>query len=182
MYCPKCNQQQTSEEMRYCSRCGFPLTGVAQLLANNGLPLESISNQNTLAGSSRKKIISESAFLTLVAWAVAFAATLFVNFGGPLELVARVAATLFFILGLIGLIRFTYGFLFVKDSSRIAAQHETSERSISGQAARSALPPHQGVPLSDYPQRSHTKEIVPQASVTENTTRLLDEQITHPGE
>ena len=181
MYCPRCSQLQPSDEMRFCSRCGFSLTGVAELLANNGLPLESISNQSTLAGSSRKKIISESAFLTLVVWAVAFAATLFVNFGGPFELIARVAAILFFTLGLIGLIRFTYGFLFVKDSPRIAT-HETSERSISGQIARPRLPAHQSIPVSDYPQRTHTKEIAPQPSVTENTTRLLDEQITNRGE
>ena len=129
MYCPKCNQQQASEEMRFCSRCGFPLSGVAQLLANDGLLPVSAADQNAIAASRRKKIISESAFLTLIAWAIAFAAMLFVDFGGPFEVFALIAAIVFFIVGLIGLIRFIYGFLFVKDSPK--AEKQTRDRSIS---------------------------------------------------
>src|SRR5918993_943356 len=37
MYCPQCGQQQTSTEMRFCSRCGFPLGGVTELLAQGGM-------------------------------------------------------------------------------------------------------------------------------------------------
>ena len=29
MFCPQCGQQQVSDVTRYCSRCGFPLDGVA---------------------------------------------------------------------------------------------------------------------------------------------------------
>jgi predicted amidophosphoribosyltransferase len=38
MFCPKCNQQQASDEMRFCARCGFPLSAVADLIAHNGVP------------------------------------------------------------------------------------------------------------------------------------------------
>ena len=37
MYCPKCGHQQVSDDMRFCSRCGFQLTGVAELLTTNEL-------------------------------------------------------------------------------------------------------------------------------------------------
>jgi hypothetical protein len=36
MYCPQCSQKQVSEEMRFCSRCGFPLAIVTQLVRNGG--------------------------------------------------------------------------------------------------------------------------------------------------
>ena len=36
MYCPQCSQQQISDEMRFCSRCGFPLSSVRQLIASGG--------------------------------------------------------------------------------------------------------------------------------------------------
>ena len=36
MFCPKCSQQQVSAEVRFCSRCGFLLTGVSQLVKNDG--------------------------------------------------------------------------------------------------------------------------------------------------
>jgi hypothetical protein len=177
MYCPKCNQQQASEEMRFCSRCGFPLSGVAQLLANDGLlPV----NENATAASRRKKIISESAFLTLIAWALAFGALLFVDFGGPFEVFALVATIVFFIVGLIGLFRFTYGLLFVKDSPK--AEKQPRDRSIPAPLAQSALPPAHSIPVTDYPRRVHTKEIVQPPSITENTTKLLDENISDRSE
>src|ERR1041384_6902220 len=36
MYCPQCSQEQVSEEMRFCSRCGFPLAIVSQLVRGGG--------------------------------------------------------------------------------------------------------------------------------------------------
>ena len=33
MYCPNCGQQQASNEMRFCSRCGLALSGLAEWLA-----------------------------------------------------------------------------------------------------------------------------------------------------
>jgi len=38
MYCPKCGQQQASEQARFCSRCGFQLSAVTELLVCNGAP------------------------------------------------------------------------------------------------------------------------------------------------
>ncbi|HAF15758.1 MAG TPA: zinc ribbon domain-containing protein, partial [Blastocatellia bacterium] len=36
MYCPKCGQQQASDAVRFCSRCGFLLEGTAAVLATGG--------------------------------------------------------------------------------------------------------------------------------------------------
>src|ERR1051325_5241870 len=36
MFCPQCSQEQVSEEMRFCSRCGFPLAIVTQLVRGGG--------------------------------------------------------------------------------------------------------------------------------------------------
>jgi hypothetical protein len=174
MYCPKCNQQQVSDEMRFCSRCGFPLAGVALLLNNDGI-IPQVNPELDQKSPCRRRVISEGAFLTLVAWAIAFLGLQFVNFGGQYETAARLATIVFFLLGLIGLIRFTYGFLFVKDSARTVSPQESPERFFSEKTSRASLPPQQSLPVTDYPLRVHTKEMVPQPSVTENTTRLLDE-------
>ena len=37
MYCPKCGQQQISDEMKFCSRCGLALSGLADWLAGGGV-------------------------------------------------------------------------------------------------------------------------------------------------
>ena len=37
MYCPRCGQQQATDSMRFCSRCGMPMEGTMHLLANGGM-------------------------------------------------------------------------------------------------------------------------------------------------
>ena len=51
MFCPQCGQQQVSGEMRFCSRCGFPLGGVIQLL-----PAEAWPRRATPAGASPRQL------------------------------------------------------------------------------------------------------------------------------
>jgi hypothetical protein len=179
MYCPKCSQLQSSDEMRFCSRCGFALSGVAMLVENDGvipqLPAKSAQTQ----ASSRKKVMAESAIFTAIFWTLLIFATLAFDFGGPFELMAKLAALLFFFLGLIGLLRFLYGFLFVKDMVGQPAHDAfpaTSQSTLGEMSRRAALPAQREVPVGQ--RRGHTKEMLPQPSVTEHTTRLLDEPPT----
>jgi uncharacterized membrane protein len=167
MYCPKCSQLQPSEGMRFCSRCGFTLNGVALVVENNGI-IPQMPGQTPR--SSRNRIMIESAILTGFAWTVAIAATFWFNASGIGEGIAMLTSFVFFLLGLIGLIRFLYGFLFVKDVAKQV------EQVSAGESHRTALPPQQSLPISDYPLRVNTKEMSPRMSVTENTTRLLAEQ------
>ena len=47
MYCPRCGQQQISNETKFCSRCGLQMGLVSEMIANNGfLPqLQALYNQ-----------------------------------------------------------------------------------------------------------------------------------------
>ena len=36
MHCPRCGQQQVSEAIKFCSRCGFSLGLVSEILAHGG--------------------------------------------------------------------------------------------------------------------------------------------------
>ncbi|HET6670440.1 MAG TPA: hypothetical protein VFH15_09430 [Pyrinomonadaceae bacterium] len=168
MYCPKCSQQQLAEDLRFCSRCGFPLTGVALLLENDGL-ISQLAVPET--PGQRGKMIKESWIVTLASWAVALLTTLAWDWGGSLESVAKVGSLIFFLLGVMGLLRFVYAFLIVKDGSASAAAP-----AFPANPGRAALPSPQDIPLTDYPQRKNTREMIPRGSVTENTTRLLDEE------
>lgn len=186
MYCPKCSQLQSSEEMRFCKRCGFPLAGVAILVENDGIIAQLTGTPGQTMPSPRKKVMTESAVFTGIAWAVAIVATFWFDAGGPSESLAKVAALIFFSLGLIGLLRFLYGFLFVKDlvdqPELNASPNRGSQRAMAEAPRRAALPAQRDFPASDYQRGSNTKEIAPQSSVTEHTTRLLDEPTTDRGE
>lgn len=169
MFCPKCSQQQSSEEMRFCSRCGFPLAAVAIVLDNQG-NLPQLESQ-PVPKLQRSRMLRESTYLTLVAWAVALVTTLFWDFGVPLETVAKISSLIFFLLGLVGLLRFVYAFLSVRD-----LPGPSPEARVLRETNQAALPPQQSMPLTDFPRRTNTREISPRPSVTENTTRLLDDQ------
>ncbi|MDQ3472948.1 MAG: hypothetical protein M3447_04340 [Acidobacteriota bacterium] len=113
--------------------------------------------------------MKESLVLTLVCWMLVVLGTATWDWGGTFETVAKVGSLIFFVLGLIGLLRFLYAFLFVEEGPAIA------EPAFPVPARQAALPSPQDIPLSDYPQRSNTREMIPRGSVTEHTTRLLDE-------
>ena len=49
MYCPNCGQQQISEEMRFCSRCGLALSGLAEWLAGGRLPAKRVDDEQVAA-------------------------------------------------------------------------------------------------------------------------------------
>jgi len=91
---------------------------------------------------------------------------------GIYEGIAKIGAFTFFMLGFVGLFRFLYAFLFLKMDP---VENKRTQRSIT-QVRPAQLPPQQTVPISDFPQRPNTREMVPQPSVTENTTRFLDEE------
>jgi len=175
MYCPKCSQQQ-SGEMRFCSRCGFPLAGVALVLDNNGMLPPVVAEATPGRNLTRNRVLGESAILTLISWMLALVATAWFDYSGALESVAKIAAAIFFILGLIGLARFVYGFLFFKElpaaSAILATPSASSEITAPAQVL---LPAQQSTPISDYPRRVNTREMAQRPSVTEGTTRLLDD-------
>jgi hypothetical protein len=166
MFCPKCSQSQSSDEMRYCSRCGFPLETVGVLLTNDGkLPTSDKSCE-----SVRSRIATESILLTAFSWAIAMLCTFWFNASGIYEGIAKIGAVTFFVVGFVGLIRFLYAFLFLKLEPSASVETPKLRPPI-----RSQLSSAQVNPLSDWPRRENTREMVPQPSVTENTTRLLDE-------
>jgi len=125
-------------------------------------------------------MITESIILTAFCWGVTLLATFWFDAHGVFEVVAQIAALIFFAIGLIGLIRFLYAFLSVKDyepNPELAAPRYSAAVATAGETVRPALSAHEN-PLTDWPRRPNTREMVRQPSVTENTTRLLDEVST----
>src|ERR687895_206139 len=66
MHCPQCGQQQASSEMRFCSRCGFPLGGVVELLARGGVLPQSDAGPQDQTLSPRYKGIRQGAVMMLL--------------------------------------------------------------------------------------------------------------------
>jgi hypothetical protein len=182
MYCPQCGQQQAMSEMRFCSRCGFPLGGVAQLLAQGGV-LKSAGGEELreLALSPRRRGIKQGVLMMLVGTVVVPVLGILNAHQEQttlLEILVAVSAIIFFAGGLM---RILYAMLFESPAPTAnlagASQESTPAPATFNQESRKpALPPAQSTPVPNFtPRRINTAELVRPPSVTENTTRLLDE-------
>ena len=179
MHCPRCGQQQISTETKFCSRCGFQMGLIPELLANNGvLPQLAELYQQNQSWLTRKNgvIFSLLWFVTFVMMIPAFAGL------ADAEEVAGVSAV-FGLFTTILLLIFSLGFL--KKSQKtisIAAleAHQAQATGLYGATPNQhALPPQQSVPAQSYtaPQGAwrtpDTGEFATPGSVTDSTTKLL---------
>src|SRR5215204_5821761 len=70
MHCPKCGQQQISEQTRFCSRCGFLLTGVVDLVAAGGIVAPRQAGLTGTSDSPKRRGIKLGIFLFLLTFLV----------------------------------------------------------------------------------------------------------------
>lgn len=183
MYCPKCSQQQVSDDLRFCSRCGFQLGVVRELLAQS-------SNAPAVTGEpeARTKFFSRRKQDLL--------------FGATFIYIAAVVVVLFSWVPLKGPIIFPLGMMWLAFSlfvlffealmhvarklfSEDADPAEAKLRSLLGASSfitkvnspGGVLPPTQSVPATALgSQRVNTGEMVRPLSITEHTTDLLNKK------
>lgn len=176
MFCPQCGQQQITASLRFCSRCGFPLEAVLQILSTGGM-LPSFPVAGSSEPSPRRKGVKQGGILLLLG--VILVPLLGVlssfNAGNLFDILTPMAA-IFFFLG--GIMRILFAALFEEGAPRYrpmmssyAPPHSPAQFHATPPA--SALPPAQ-VPPPVWRGRPNTAEIAQPPSITEGTTRLLD--------
>jgi hypothetical protein len=181
MYCPQCGQQQASNEMRFCSRCGFPLGGVVELIAQGGAFRSGNEQSQEQTLSPRRRGVRQGVLMMLVgAVLVPVLAILNGFIHGPnlLDLLVPLSAVICFAGGFM---RILYAVIYEEGVSGMkhdmpAYVPPVTPAQLNTGVRGSALPPPQSIPVPTFaPRRANTAELVPPPSVTENTTRLLDE-------
>jgi hypothetical protein len=177
MYCPQCGQQQVSEHVRFCSRCGFLLEGVSSVMASGGLLPRINPAPANQPLSPRSKGVRQGAMLMLsTLLVVPLLAIITVNLFEPIAPLIVPLGALFCFVG--GLLRILYALL-MEDA--VATTPITGAYGAAGppqiDATRSpALPPASANATSSWRPRPETAEIYQPPSITENTTRLLDRE------
>ena len=173
MYCPNCGQQQISEEMRFCSRCGLAFSGLAEWLAGGRLPLKRLEEaQAPVALSPRRKGIRRAAKLMF------FSGVLFFIFLVISIAVEHPAPMIFpFLLFFVSLVLMLYARLF-SDKNPPFINQAAQTSALGSMSARGSLPPPVATTAIPGTGRQHvrTNELAQPPSVTENTTRLLDNE------
>ena len=168
MFCPKCGQQQVSENTRFCSRCGVAIGGLTEWLARGeGSGVRKGKGPGPLDWS--RKEIKRGAKVMLLSGVLApifFGLSIAVDNPSPL----LIPLSIF----LVGISLILYAHLFGEETSSAKSQQpQPSELgNVSGGAA---LPPASSLGINDVSgQRANTAEMVQPPSVTDRTTKLLD--------
>ena len=179
MYCPQCGQQQASGIVRFCSRCGFPLDGVIQLLGTGGMLPVYRSPDEPLTQSPRRKGVKQGAILFLSGAVIVPILGAFASFSTASfpQLLTILAAIICFVGGPF---RMLYAGLFEEGAP---PRYPTYGPPPPVAAPPQFGPPRQHSALPPPPARSasgwrkpNTAELANPPSVTENTTRLLDKE------
>jgi hypothetical protein len=182
MHCPRCGQQQVSEVIKFCSRCGLPLVLIAEVVAHDGfLPQLAEFEKN------KKRITRNLGLKISLLW---FLITTFILLplsaitDAPEEIVVSLA-----ILGVCGsIVMALLSWMFLTNNPKITQiqdkilNENVVPNYLSGNSVNPALPPQTTQPVSSYnsPQSGswkapETGELIPH-SVTDNTTKLLHKE------
>ena len=148
MFCPKCGQEQASEAVRFCARCGFKLNIIEEGLA--------------------KRVIKIAMYLVLTSCAI-------IGWGsitaGPAYMQMRVIITFIAAITFYLLFSRDLKHIFYK----LFSQHIEQIKQVTPANQESPLPPAQSILVSTLgSHRVNTAEMVWPPSVTEQTTILFD--------
>src|SRR5687767_6352312 len=174
MHCPQCGQEQVSPEMRFCKNCGFSLDGVRELLATPAISSAQEYDSVKPGQSPRRKGVRHGVILLFISMV----------FMPLIDLIGKPQGEFLPMIFLMaGLMRILYAVIFQEGASRKKKQNgslpgvrpiETDQ--LDQAARRSALPPSHSVPISALSaRRMDTAEMASPPSITERTTKLLDE-------
>lgn len=193
MFCPRCGQQQTSEEARFCSRCGLQLDELAGFIESGGhlAVAGSGSSEPELLALTPRQRGTRKGLLVLVGGLVFGLSVLLMMAAKSDFVVLLIPAALVIVWGLM---RMLYGMLLEDDSARNRAARRARLEALGGNvrgkkrdkladardklagARGKQLPPQRAVPASTFTRSGgDTSDMAAPPSVTENTTRLLEE-------
>ncbi|HEY0766133.1 MAG TPA: hypothetical protein VGD61_27370 [Pyrinomonadaceae bacterium] len=179
MFCPQCGQQQVNGIIRFCSRCGFPLDGVIQLLNSGGALPAYRSPDEPVQMSPRRKGVKQGGLLLLSGIVLVPILGMFASFssGVFLQMLAILAAIICFVGGPL---RMFYAAVFEEGAPKPLSTFGTPMPMHMPQQFRpqpqGALPPPPVRQPPSWRSRPTTAELANPPSVTENTTRLLDKE------
>lgn len=179
MFCPQCGQERISVESKFCSRCGFLLTGVSELLQFGGMIPRSPTSKLGQPSSPRNRGIKQGLFIFLLSFLIV-PLVVMATIATRTEPIAVVVTAILLTVG--GLLRTVYALMFESASIGVPTPEENvlegANNLLNRPTDRQALPPQMSTPAQGYVSPAagnwrDTSDLEPR-SVTESTTKLLE--------
>ena len=148
MFCAKCGQEQASESVHFCSRCGFELKVIEEGLA--------------------KRLFLMAMYLVIticaiVGWGSLTSGPGYLQVRAIITIIAAITFYLLFSADLTDVFK------------KLFAQNMQRNKQIAAAGEETALPPAHSIPVSSLgSQRVNTADLLQPPNVTEQTTTLLD--------
>jgi hypothetical protein len=173
MFCPRCGQERISQETSFCSRCGFLLTAVHDLLLTDGV---ASSDTGISRESPRWRGVKQGIFLIMLMIVLAPVLGLIFRFG--FNMIPWPMGVLIFLLGGGGILRIAYALMFEPKHAELPELEVSSRRAgIAGrQPSREIAEGDVNYIPPELIRREQTNSLESPPSVTENTTKLLEKE------
>ena len=178
MFCPQCGQERMSMDTSFCSRCGFLLTGTADLLNAGGVIPHLTLPTGYKAPTPRNRGLKQGLFIFLLTFLVVPIIAL-ISLALGLEPWGLAIASVLFFVG--GLLRMAYALMFESPFPGGAGLEHSAMAGVptlmDPTTHRGELPSEQRFAVSSYlsPASGNwrdTSDLLP--NVTESTTKLLE--------
>jgi ribosomal protein L37E len=172
MHCPRCGHQQNADKIRFCTKCGFEMSNVKELLTSE--LSETKAKKREIAKARRQGMIMMISGFGLI--------LLFAGVREFYPLPKFIALFMLFIMFL-GAIRMAMPSFFGKDNltdidNDLEEIDSEIDKLFGGQVSDKTLPEAEYRPPLDFETKTFdTNELLEPASVTENTTRKLKKEL-----
>ena len=173
MHCPRCGHQQNSDEISFCAKCGFELSGVKELLA--------LEFRETKAERKRKFHKAQRQGFSMILFGLVVILILAILrdfFTVPKALIT--ASVLIFMVG--GMIRMVSPYIFGGNNMKESKNNlpddnlETSKLNNEQIFDKSLPEAEYRPPINFGTKKFDTNELVSPSSITEDTTRQLEKE------
>jgi hypothetical protein len=185
MHCPRCGQQQVSQETKFCSRCGFQMGLIPHLIANNGI----LPELAELYKGNKSLFTRKNGLIFTVLWFIFFVMMMPAFFGVANIDELAAGSAIFGVFSTMMLLILSLAFLRRGPKRSEITQFELLQQMnqpLHGNQTVGALPPQQSQPAQVYAppaagswRAPDTGNFARHGTVTEGTTKLLskDEEL-----
>jgi hypothetical protein len=178
MFCPRCGQQ-AAEEVRFCSRCGLPLDAAAEIVEAGDSPEHGLAKTGAGGPLTPRQRGTRKGLMIVIGGLLFFAVVTILTAIKEDFFVFLILAGLILV---VGVMRVLYALMLEehkpgRKTPRRAAGSNSAAELARGPSRGGELPPARSVPASLYARApADTNDMAASSlSVTESTTRLLDE-------
>jgi hypothetical protein len=172
MFCPKCGHERVANETRFCSKCGFLLSGTLELLMTGGV-IPSAASTTRRGDSPRRRGVKQGLFIFFLSFLL-LPLIAIITVALNAEPYALIITSI--LLGVGSFLRIAYAMMFESTEGVHIPADDDGRQYLPDGADPYGLPAAGAHDLFTPPPRASnsTSDLHP-GSVTEGTTRLLEQ-------